>query len=55
MPHGTRLRGSLTEQIRKYNPTFYKFCETSFLKKVSFTNKPSKFVFLLIVLAILQA
>ena len=44
----------LTVQVRKYNPAFHNFCETSFLKKISFTNEPTKFLVLMFALTIFQ-
>nr|XP_031861628.1 uncharacterized protein CI109_002858 [Kwoniella shandongensis]KAA5528700.1 hypothetical protein CI109_002858 [Kwoniella shandongensis] len=45
----------LDQTIRQYNPTFHDFAEKSFLKDTTVTNRPGKFLFFLIVLAIVQS
>ncbi|WRT70074.1 uncharacterized protein IL334_007068 [Kwoniella shivajii] len=45
----------LNRTIRRYNPTFHDFAEKSFLKNFTLTNRPSKFLFFLIALALIQS
>ncbi|OCF43668.1 hypothetical protein I317_02418 [Kwoniella heveanensis CBS 569] len=45
----------LNRTIKRYNPTFYSFADKSFLSNIEITNRPSKFLFFLIILGLLQS
>ncbi|WVQ86123.1 hypothetical protein IAT38_008291 [Cryptococcus sp. DSM 104549] len=45
----------MNRTMKRYNPMLYQFVENSFLKRIPFTNKASKFVMFLIVIAVVQS
>ncbi|WVF67247.1 hypothetical protein IAT40_001995 [Kwoniella sp. CBS 6097] len=45
----------LNRTIKRYNPTFYNFADKSFLSNIEVTNRPSKFLFFLVILGLLQS
>ncbi|ORX38546.1 SPX domain-domain-containing protein [Kockovaella imperatae] len=47
--------GQLDRHIRHYNPTFYEFAASSFLKRFGATSKASKFLLLLVALGVIQS
>ncbi|WWC91872.1 uncharacterized protein L201_006819 [Kwoniella dendrophila CBS 6074] len=45
----------LNKTIKRYNPAFYDFADTTFLKNLGLPNKPSKFLLLVVALGLLQS
>ncbi len=49
------VSGSPGIQLRHYNPALYDFASTSFLRRMSLANRPSKFLLSCIGLGIIQS